>query len=104
MAIYPNRIYFLRRQRKMSQKDVAVALGLRQPTVNRHENANRSLDAFMIEKYARLFGVPPYELFVEPGYEFEVDEADFDTAEDIAALQKTEADVYKRHLRNMATL
>lgn len=61
---HPNRIRELRNARQLNQKELGQLIGLPQPTVNRHENGNRSLDGFAIERYAKFFGVSPYELFV----------------------------------------
>lgn len=62
---HPNRLFELRNIRNLSQKEVAQLVGMTQPTVNRHENGNRSLDGFAIERYAKLYAVSPYEIFVE---------------------------------------
>lgn len=61
---HPNRLKELRAIHKLDQKDVARALKIPAPTVNRHENGNRSMDGFMIERYAYFYGVSPYEIFV----------------------------------------
>ena len=68
MPRYPNRLRELRQKNKLSQKAVARAIGLKQPTVNRHENENRSIDAYTADRYARFYGVSPYELFVDPDH------------------------------------
>lgn len=62
---YPNRLRILRTSRGMLQKEVGQRLGITEASVNRHENGNRSLGAFEIEQYARLYNVTPYELFNE---------------------------------------
>lgn len=71
MKIYPNRIRELRNQMGLSQTELAERIGIKQPTVNRHEQGNRNLDAFAISQYSRFFGVSPYELFVPDGHELE---------------------------------
>lgn len=64
IAKHPNRLRFLREAVGMSQTDAAEALCMPTPTLNRHEQGNRSLDGFTIERYALFYGVTPYELFV----------------------------------------
>jgi len=61
---HPNRLKELRQSFGLEQKDVAKALSIPAPTLNRHENGNRSIDGFMIERYAKFYGVTPYEIFV----------------------------------------
>lgn len=61
---HPNRLRELRDRAKLNQAQVAVLKGTTQPTINRHEQGNRSLNGFDIEWYANLYGVTPYEIFV----------------------------------------
>jgi transcriptional regulator with XRE-family HTH domain len=61
---HPNRLRYLREINGMSQKDAAQGLGVPTPTLNRHEQGNRSLDGFTIQRYAEFYGVTPFELFV----------------------------------------
>lgn len=61
---HPNRLAELRDARQLTQSDIAKLLGMTAATVNRHERGNRSLDGFAIERYAKFYGVSPYELFV----------------------------------------
>lgn len=60
----------------MTQAQVGKMTGVKHATVNRHENGNRGLDGFAIERYAKLFGVSPYELFVKPDHEVEYDDGE----------------------------
>ncbi len=76
---YPNRLRELREKRQLTQADVALILGVKQPTINRHEQGNRSLDGFAIEKYARFYNVSPYELFVPVDHSVDYVEIDYDT-------------------------
>jgi len=62
---YPNRLRFLRESFGLEQQDAARTLGIDKSTLNRHEQGNRSLDGFTIQRYAEFYGVSPYELFVE---------------------------------------
>lgn len=73
----------LRLAKGVSQVELANLLGVKQPTVNRHERGNRSLDALAIERYARFYNVSPYELFVETEHEVEYDTAPADDADEI---------------------
>lgn len=61
---HPNRLAELRDTRKLTQSDIAKLLGMTAATVNRHERGNRALDGFAIERYAKFYGVSPYEIFV----------------------------------------
>lgn len=61
---HPNRLAELRDRRQLSQSDIAKLLGMTAATVNRHERGNRALDGFAIERYAKFYGVSPYEIFV----------------------------------------
>lgn len=63
---YPNRLRELREGRKLTQAEAAILVGKSAAAVNRHEAGSRSLDGEMIEKYAALYGVIPYDLFVTP--------------------------------------
>ena len=63
---HPNRLKELREERGWTQIDVAERVGFPQPTYNRHERGNRGLDGTAIDRYARLFGVSPFALFVDP--------------------------------------
>lgn len=76
---YPNRLRELREKRQLTQADVATILGVKQPTINRHEQGNRSLDGFAIEKYARFYNVSPYELFVPADYSVDYTEIEYDS-------------------------
>ncbi len=63
---YPNRLQEIRRSLDITQEQVSIALGIGQSAISRHEQMNRSLSGIDIERYARFYGVFPYELFVEP--------------------------------------
>ena len=62
----PNRLKLLREAKGLSQEEVAKAVGYAQATVARHELSVRGMTGEAIDRYARLFGVPTYQLFTEP--------------------------------------
>ena len=64
---YPNRLRILRQERKWTLDDVAQFMGLTVPAVSRHESGNRSLDGPLIDRYATLYSVSPFEIFVGNG-------------------------------------
>lgn len=66
-----NRLRELRENEGIKQTELARRLGIKVATLNRHEQMNRSIDALSIERYARFFGVSPYELFVPEDHELE---------------------------------
>lgn len=86
---HPNRLRELRLQRGISQADMATLLGVKQPTVNRHEQGNRSLDGFAIERYAKIHGVSPYELFVPVDHSVAYD--DESDGDGVTVISATEA-------------
>lgn len=61
-----NRLRELRTKRGLSQEHAAAMVGYDISTVNRHENGNRGLDGSAIDRYAKLYQVSAYELFVDP--------------------------------------
>lgn len=61
-----NRLKELRNRRGLSQEHAAAMVGYDISTVNRHENGNRGLDGSAIDRYAKLYQVAAYELFVDP--------------------------------------
>jgi ribosome-binding protein aMBF1 (putative translation factor) len=70
---YPNRIRELRLARNWLQDELAAMVGLTAAAVNRHERGNRDLDGWTIERYAIVFQVSPYALFVHPDEYIEYD-------------------------------
>jgi transcriptional regulator with XRE-family HTH domain len=63
---FPNRLKEIREALDITQEQVSIALGIGQSAISRHERMNRSLSGIDIERYARFYGVFPYEIFVEP--------------------------------------
>jgi len=53
----------LRKQKKLTQKDLSKLTGYSQNTISNHENMNRSLDENDIKIYATALGVTPQLLF-----------------------------------------
>ena len=51
-----------RAARKMTQAEVAAAIGVNERTVIRQENLQRDVDVPMLDKYAALYGVTPSSL------------------------------------------
>lgn len=63
MNILGNSIRQLRKQKKLTQKELAQLTGFKQNTISNHENGNRQLDETDIRTYANAFGVSPQYLF-----------------------------------------
>ena len=61
-----NRLRELREARKLTQQEVAKLLDIDHTTVSRHESGSRDLSPEDIQKYARLYKVESYELFIDP--------------------------------------
>jgi transcriptional regulator with XRE-family HTH domain len=78
--ISKNRLRELRETCKLTQQEVAKLLDIDHTTVSRHESGSRSLGPEDIQKYARLYKVESYELFIDPKDLQEEDEAENGTA------------------------
>ena len=74
--IFKNRLRELRESRKLTQQEVAKLLNIDHTTVSRHESGSRGLSPEDIQKYARLYKVESYELFIDPKNLQEEDEAE----------------------------
>lgn len=61
-----NRLRELREARKLTQQEVAKLLDIDHTTISRHESGSRGLSPEDIQKYARLYKVESYELFIDP--------------------------------------
>lgn len=59
------RLRELRTARGWSQEYVAELTEQSAATVNRHERGNRGLSPEVMDKYAKLYGVEPVELYIE---------------------------------------
>ena len=75
-----NRLRELREARKLTQQEVAKLLDIDHTTVSRHESGSRGLNPEDIQRYARLYKVESYELFIDPKDLQEEDEAESGTA------------------------
>jgi transcriptional regulator with XRE-family HTH domain len=60
-----NKIKQLRLERRLTQEEVGKILGIDSTTVSKHESGARALSDVDIKKYAKLFKVETYELFME---------------------------------------
>ena len=61
-----NRLRELRLERRLTQEEVAKLLDIDNTTASKHENGLRGLSLEDIKKYARLYKVEPFELFISP--------------------------------------
>lgn len=61
-----NRLAVLRAQSKLTQLEVAKLMDADFTTVSKHESGTRGLTQREINKYAAIFKVSSYELFIEP--------------------------------------
>lgn len=57
-----DRLYQLRAQKRIQQKDLAAAIGVDAPTYSRIERGSRSPKVEQLEKLAKLLDVNPEEL------------------------------------------
>ncbi|KKL85476.1 hypothetical protein LCGC14_1954320 [marine sediment metagenome] len=64
--LHPNRLSALRDRSRLTQAEVAKLLDIDETTVARHESGTRKLPHEMVEKYAKLYKVSSYELYLEP--------------------------------------
>ena len=71
-----HRLRELLEARKLTQQEVAKLLDIDHTTVSRHESGSRGLSPEDIQKYARLYKVESYELFIDPKDLQEDDEAE----------------------------
>ena len=60
----PNRLRELRNRSRLTLEEVSILTGFSVPTISRHENGGRSLSEEAIIKYASLYKVSSYEIFV----------------------------------------
>ena len=77
--ISKNRLRELRETCKLTQQEVAKLLDIDHTTVSRHESGSRGLSPEDIQKYARLYKVESYELFIDPKDLQEEDETESGT-------------------------
>lgn len=67
----PNRLKEIRVERGLTLEQASALSGFSLAAISRHENGNRGLDGSAIDRYARMYQVAPYELFVNPGNDAE---------------------------------
>lgn len=61
-----NRLRELRDRSRLTQQEVSTLTGYTVTAISRHENGSRSLSEEAVDKYARLYKVRTYELFIDP--------------------------------------
>lgn len=59
----PRTLASLRNEKKMSQRDLAKALGVAQSTIAQYETGERMPDLPRAKQIAKFFGVPVEEIF-----------------------------------------
>lgn len=64
--IKPNRISKLRRRINLTQKELGKLMDLDNTTIAKHESRARNITESEVKKYAKIFKVDTYELFMEP--------------------------------------
>lgn len=66
-----NRLKELRDRSRLTLQEVSILTGFSVPTISRHESGSRTLSEEAILKYAALYKVSTYELFMVAGKEEE---------------------------------
>lgn len=61
-----NRLRELRDRSRLTMQEVSTLTGFSVAAVSRHENGSRSLSEDAIDKYAKLYKVRTFEIFVNP--------------------------------------
>ncbi|HDR4883959.1 TPA: helix-turn-helix transcriptional regulator [Bacillus cereus] len=56
-------IKYLRKYRRMTQKELEIITGYKQSTISGHENRNSSLDELDIQNYAEALKISPQNFF-----------------------------------------
>lgn len=62
-----NRLRELRDRSRLTLQEVSTLTGFSVATISRHEGGSRSLSEDAVDKYARIYKVRTYELFIDPG-------------------------------------
>lgn len=60
-----NRLRVEREHSRLSQHEVAKLLDIDITTVSKHESGDRNLTPAMVERYARLYKIPTWRVFLE---------------------------------------
>lgn len=71
-----NRLREFRDRSRLTLEEVSLLTGFSVPTISRHESGGRSLSEEAILKYAALYKVHTYEIFMNPNEEEEVEDAE----------------------------
>lgn len=61
-----NRLRELRDRSRLTQEEVSLLTGISVAAISRHENCSRGLSRDAIERYAGVYKVHTYEIFVDP--------------------------------------
>lgn len=61
-----NRLRELRDRSRLTQEEVSTLTGISVAAISRHENRSRGLSQDAIERYAGVYKVHTYEIFVDP--------------------------------------
>lgn len=61
-----NRLRELRDRSRLTQEEVSTLTGISVAAISRHENCSRGLSQDAIERYAGVYKVHTYEIFVDP--------------------------------------
>ena len=61
-----NRLRELRDRSRLTQEEVSTLTGISVAAISRHENCSRGLSRDAIERYAGVYKVRTYEIFVDP--------------------------------------
>lgn len=69
-----NRLREFRDRSRLTQEEVSQLTGFSVAAISRHENCSRSLSEEAVIKYANLYKVHTYELFIDPSDSDECDE------------------------------
>lgn len=61
-----NRLRELRDRSRLTQEEVSLLTGISVAAISRHENCSRGLTQDAIERYAGVYKVHTYEIFMDP--------------------------------------
>lgn len=61
-----NRLRELRDRSRLTQEEVSILTGFSVAAISRHESGSRSMSEDVIARYASLYKVPSYQLFIDP--------------------------------------
>lgn len=65
--IIKNRLRELRDRSRLTLQEVSTLTGFSVAAISRHENGSRGITEDALVKYAALYKVHTYEIFIEPG-------------------------------------